>query len=61
MQPFPLSIPFHSNRCNEPTEFTAVSMFRPPSERDHEKAQSGVASRANLLARGSEQKWANSW
>lgn len=48
-------------RCNEPTEFTAVSMFRPQAEREHEKAQSGIASRTNLLARGNEQKWANSW
>ncbi|PRW60422.1 MCM10-like protein [Chlorella sorokiniana] len=48
-------------KCNEPTEFTAVSMFRPQAERAHEKEQSGIASRANLLARGSEQKWANSW
>ncbi|KAL4421928.1 hypothetical protein ABPG77_005212 [Micractinium sp. CCAP 211/92] len=49
-------------KCNQPgTHFTAVSMLRPRKEYEHEKQQSVLASREQLLSRGSEQKWCNSW
>lgn len=35
-------------------------MFRPPKEQDLDRQQR-VAGRGNLLVRGTEQKWANSW
>lgn len=48
-------------RCNQPgTEFAAVSMLRPTKEHDAPQ-HSTVAGRGQLLARGNEQKWANSW
>lgn len=36
-------------------------MLRPRKEYEHEKQQSVLASREQLLSRGSEQKWCNSW
>jgi hypothetical protein len=49
-------------RCNQPgTEFAAVSMLRPTRQHELQQQQSGVAGREQLLARGNEQKWANSW
>ncbi|KAL4437421.1 hypothetical protein ABPG75_004560 [Micractinium tetrahymenae] len=49
-------------KCNQPgTHFTAVSMLRPKKEYQHERQQSGLASRDQLMARGNEQKWCNSW
>ena len=49
-------------RCNQPgTHFLAVSMFRPQREHEFQKQQSVVAAREQLLARGAEQKWVNSW
>lgn len=50
-----------ANRCNEPGTFTAVSMLRPPKEHAFQAQQASLAAAVPLLARGNEQKWANSW
>lgn len=45
-------------KCDLPgVEFNAVSMLRPQREAAHVAAQSSVAGRDKLLARGIEQKW----
>ncbi|PSC68556.1 MCM10-like protein [Micractinium conductrix] len=60
-----VGLKYPSNRCpkcDRPgCHFQAVSMLRPPKEGDLERQQSGLASRDNIMARGHEQKWCNSW
>lgn len=43
------------------TGFTSVTMLRPHKEAAFQAQQATHASAANLLARGHEQAWANSW
>ena len=49
-------------KCNQPgTHFTQETMLRPHKEGGLQREQAPLADRRNLLARGHEQKWVNSW
>lgn len=57
--PAPPPPPPSPHRCNDPENgFKAVSQWRPGKESRTDQ-QSSVADRAQLLTRGTEQKWVN--